>query len=416
MESATSRIYFCEGVYEGSITHPRALSYFGGLDCGTWAYIGKRATIRSAPGSIALHIANAKDVAVADLDFEAPSASGKGASSIAGFIANSTVSLTRTSFTAGAGRDGESGPAEGGTFNPAVAPNGKGAQFRRFPQPIYQANDLCPESIGGGGASEGRGQAGSPVMPTPHPDTSTDGAGGADYGVDRCNPAAHTGSNGSGGAPGQPATRYGVLDANGWHADPGGAGGKGGVAQGGGGAGGSNLGTAVGFWWGASGGAGGCGGVGGSGGLSGGSSLALIAFGAHVTIRDSRFSADTAGIGGTGGGGQMGQTGGAGGIGSDEHACPGGRGGAGGSGGGGAGGAGGLSVGILFTSSALTIDGRPARTAASYDGITIAAVGVSGGMGGPGGAPVPGVTDELTRGTPGTPGKSGVISALFELP
>ncbi len=150
----------------------------------------------------------------------------------------------------------------------------------------------------------------------------------------------------------------------------------------------------------------------------GGASIALALVNATANVdAASHFVARDGGQGGNGGGGQIGQTGGiAGPMFASE--CSGGNAGSGGSGGGGGGGAGGLSVGILWTGIAPTIDGETVQNAPIRDGITLH-TGKPGGKPGQGGAPVlslPAPNDKYLAGKTGTTdGKPGIAQAVLGL-
>ena len=394
------------------------VSIYGGFDCASWAYTGKTAKLISAPGSVTLTIADAKDIEVADIEVSAADATAAGGSSIAGLIANSKVTLRRVSFNAGKGTAGENAPpAAPGNANPGPAGAESDLQSPGVPAP----NPICPVSVGapggyGGARPDFYGHQGLPVLNPPMPPTAT-GAGGSDCGA----AVARPGSNGTGGQAGLGAISYGVLGPDGWQPGMGQSVGDGVPGQGGGGGAGAiaDRNDPVKFpqLRGGGGGAGGCGGGAGAGGHGGGSSIGVALFDAEVTIEGSRFSASESGLGGNGGSGQVGQSGGQGGATTipNYRGCRGANGGAGGGGGGGGGGAGGLSVGILWSGKIPTLDGvSMPNDAQTYPGISVAAAGGQGGAPGLGGNAVPNV-DQAQKGADGTAGKPGVAAAVMAL-
>jgi len=303
------RIYICAAPYADSVKVSSSVSLYGGFNCTGWSYTGEHAKFTSAPDTIALTMTNVSSSVVADLDFEAPDATAKGGSSIAGFISGGTVTFRRTSFKAGKGQPGEDAPASGGVFAPVSAETGSpgtastgGGQLK---------NSMYDTSIGGPGApplgpTGTGGFPGAPKLVPSVPDTAT-GSGGT--GTD-CGGTAtgRTGSHGPGGVLGNGAKVLGKLSANGWTPEGGESGGPGSTAQGGGGGGGGA--STDGSGGGGGGGPGGCGGSGGSGGHGGGASIAIVVQGASLSFDFGILSASAAGRGGSGGGGQTGQAGG----------------------------------------------------------------------------------------------------------
>ena len=410
-DAATPKVtvFVCEGQYQENVDVQGDVAVYGGFSCADWAFTGAHAVVS---GTLPLAVRGAKQASLSDIDFYASPSVARGASSIAGFLSDSTISILRTSFVAAAGKDGDD-RSDVPAFNPAVAPVG-GAAFGDNPNP------LCTTSIGGGGGACGRG-AGHPgapgyAQPAPAGATGDGGNGGV-----QCGPGTGDGvrgSDGTGGDVGKSADRFGTLKADGWIPESGANGTPGSVGQGGGGGTGpdnacssptppaccSDPGGCF-CSKGGAGGAGGCGGGAGVGGGGGGSSIALALFNSRVTIEGSLFTAGAGATGGKGAAGGKGQAGGGvGGI------CWGGPGGAGGGGGGGGGGTGGLSAGILWYGTPPTLDGQPVQGAASFAGITIGAAG-RGGLPGGGGAPGDG-GDPRAVGKMAAAGKDGIARAI----
>ncbi len=410
LQGFKTRLYVCQGQYAESVTLTAPVSIYGGLSCADWTYTTSHATIDAvAP----LVVKGANGVELFDLDFVAAPPTGPGASSIAGLVINSKISLHRTAFSAATGNAGQDQPVNG----PIPGPPQPARIGDTFSTAI---NGQCLASYGGSGSPDISQPGGQGQPPTTHgiPDDTTMGQGGAAYAACSAGGQGRQGSNGDRGAGGAGAQHVGILSDSGWQPESGASGAVGGIGQGGGGGVGAPPCTHVdggGFCLGGGGGgtAGGCGGAAGPGGGGGGSSLALAAFNSQVVIEASRFSATTAGKGGNGGGGGGGQIGNV--IPPDTTSqthCSGGSGGAGGGGGGGGGGAGGLSVGILWASIAPQVDGVAAVTAAAHDGITIAQKGGDPGNFGKGG---PAPTQGARAGADGTAGIKGLASAILAL-
>ncbi|HXX69401.1 MAG TPA: hypothetical protein VEK07_19605 [Polyangiaceae bacterium] len=451
LSSARSNVFVCNGTYTENVTVTAAVHVYGGLACpidggaANWAYSGGAAMVSaSSAASPALLVTGAGDsgVTLEDLTFVTPNepeqgwdpVTGDGTSSIAGFIATSTVTLTRVTLIAGTGSDG--------------APGAPGATMPNYPLLVDGGANTAPSGTLAGSAPDGApGAAGGSIACT-NGTSSTGGTGGSisespPSGADgmRGTPASsasqgiQNGAGGSladpddpsaldGGCPGNPgadglpapggsaAVVYGSLSGGSWAPSPGGDGQAGGTGQGGGGgSGGAATDFGVPLWYPGSGGAaGGCGGTGGAGGRGGGASIALVSSDSVVMLVNCTLHAGQGGNGGDGGPGQPGQGGGnlTGGTlaleNPDTAPCAGGAGGNGAGGSGGAGGTAGLSAGIVYTG-----------TAPSYDPATTILPGLAGSPGQPGtggahGANLAGAYG-LTTGSDGNAGVPGLGSA-----
>ena len=395
------RIYICgAGILNEHVELMSAISLYGGFDCTSWEYNGKKATVQSDTSAPALKLTRLPGpITVSDLGFEAQPGSPEALSSIAVFTLNSTVTFTRTELVAhvaaggGSGQDGKTGSqtvTSVGNMNAAQKTAGPGM--------------ICTCSTGGstttatggnGGSANSNGQPGTSVPSVPNPTAPDDGAGGSG-GTRDCNNSGngHNGAAAPVGAKGDAVTTLGTLAPAGWLPSDGNAGKDGGPGQGGGG-GGSNDGGP-----GGGGGCGGCGGTGGGGGQAGGSSVALLSYQSTVTLNSCQLLTDQAGDGGQGGtsgnntDGASGGNGYNSGGGTTSPGCSGGKGGAGGAGGGGSGGAGGISAGILYAGGQPTVDSGSTLTSTAADA-------AAGGIGG-----VPGQAPE------GNDGPSGVVGKL----
>jgi len=403
------RVFLCDATYDETVKLDAShdgISISGGFSCDAWAPNDSKAKISPTGPGTPLEVRGVtKPIDVTDIEITARNATAPGESSVAGFIADSSsVMLRRTSFSAGQASAGADQPLTG----PVAGALRITENFPGGPQ-----NTDCEESAGGGGGRDDTsdGHQGKPVPSRFIPETAT-GRGGV-AGTCESNVNGGQGSHGLGGSAGVGAPHFGTLVAAGWQPGSGAAGTVGHVGQGGGGGvGAAYTGPDNGIpYYGGSGGPGGCGGVGGPAGAGGSSSLALALFHSEVTIEGSRFSAAGAGDGGRGGGGGSAQAGGTGAA-SSHGGCSGGggAGGSGGGGGGGGGGAGGLSVGILWTGTAPTLDGKVVPAAVSYDGIVVAPKGGDPGAGGQAGGVV---VAGAVSGDPGTPGRAGLAQAIF---
>jgi hypothetical protein len=422
-----TRIYICDGLYSEQVNVTAAVSLFGGLSCaaGVWAYeVGGSAQVSSPSAGVALSVTGVSSgsVTIEDLSFTSASATAPGGSSIAAWIASSSlVTLQRVTLSAGSGANG----ADGSTATNYVgsAPAG-GPQVWSDTSGLFGAISggpgasnqcvLSGSSAGGQGGlgcsaspgSPGLGTAGTAIPEPPVTLPGRDGLpmgtvaavdGGAAVTVAANDPGAD-GLAGDGGVA-APAQAYGTLSLSGWTSQAGGDGANGDPGQGGAGATDplyGRCGTPAQSLGGGGGGAGGCGGSGGQGGGGGGASIALAVVAGTVDLKDCVLGTAAAGTGGAGGAGQDGQAGGPGGdasFGSNPHA-PGATGGNGAGGSGGAGGTGGISVGILSTGSTITSD-----TASQSP--TLGSSGAGGAAGASGRHAV------LTTGTDGNPGAAG---------
>ena len=427
-----TRIYVCNGLYSEEVSITTAVSLYGGLSCSatssglTWSYVGGTAEVSSPSAAPPLSVTGVSSpgvVTVEDMAFTSPDATAAGTSSIAAWVASSSVNFLRVTLRAGHGAKGQAGAD--GTANP----NYVGTAAAGSPQ-VWTGPGVTAISGGAGGVNQckqtgtsaggdgGLGcsrYAGSPGLGTPGaaspaaPATQPGRDGlpaGADLpmgaGVVPANDPGADGVAEDGGAAAAPQT-YGVLSPAGWLPSAGGDGAPGNPGQGGAGA--TDplygaCGTSAQDIGGGGGGAGGCGGAGGWGGGGGGASLALVALGSTIDLKDCTVIASAGGAGGPGGAGQDGQPGGLGGddgsFGSAHAQGAAGGNGAGGSGG--AGGTGGISVGALYGSSMITSD------AATTESTTLGPAGAPGGPGRAGSHPTVGM---LTTGSDGNPGALG---------
>ncbi len=395
------RIYVCDGTYREPITVTIPVGLHGGFSCADWTPNGVHPKVEGTTDKPALVVSGASGVVVTDQAFATPPADARGASSIAGLIVTSSVTLQRTLFKAGAGQPGIDAPSKG-TFQPATAPKGGDGDPNGVALAPAVANPLCPTSVGGASGKVPNGPfatGGKPFISPAVPATNTGAPG-----TNQSGEPGHDGSHGNGGAAGSGATSLGLLGKNGWLPEAGQSGGAGSPGQGGGGGASPDL-----DFYPGGGGPGGCGGAGGAGGGGGGASVALAVLDSPLVIEQSFFMAGSAGRGGTGGQGQIAQRGGP--TGDCLEELKGGTGGAGGSGGGGGGGAGGISVGILWKGRTPLIDGRSTPGTATLDGISVGAPGDAG----KGGASGPTATTGSVSGATGLDGRSGVAQAILGL-
>ncbi len=416
-QDAQSEAAQAEASFSGGVT------VFGGLDCTNgWKYTGAKAILAPSTRGTALTVKGlAVGITFVDFGFHAQPATQSGESSIAVFASESSAPglvLIRCDLVAGAGQPGmdqtgvpgfDAGapPGQPGTANNGggITPNGCGGVANASLGGAGGA-PADPSDVTVGAGNGGNGTAG-PLNPGP-PDMGTRQGCGMPSGAI----SGGNGALGGAGTAGVGAASWAALGQNGWVPSGGTAGGPGGVGQGGGGGGSVDL-----TGGGGGGGAGGCGGVGGSAGTGGGSSIALLLYESTVDLEQCTVATVGAGRGGNAAPGEQGELGGAHGN-AFGAACAGGKGGNGGSGGGGGGGAGGLSVGVLWTGTAPTIDGSPVGQAAvpdaGGDAGTLAQVtaGTPGaaGMHGAGGAAV----GAGAPGADGTDGKSGTAAAVLQ--
>lgn len=362
------RIYACADVFSAALDVDAGVTIFGGLDCAAdWSYSPiARTVLTSDPDTVPLHLAAAVPLAMSDVDVTAADAALAGGSSIA-IIAESmaSLSLTRSTVTAGVAMAGEDGASFSSTaMDGATGSTGAdaclAAQAITSPAPVNRCGDI--DSAGGsGGLSEAiQGSAGNAGLPL-----ITDNGGAGEVAA-ACK-LGTAGTDGTNGEAGEGATGMGILDAAGYTGVAGKDGFPGTTAQGGGGGGGSKGGSGSGKCAdatkasgasGGSGGSGGCGGQGGRGGKPGGSSIGLASLGATIVFGgDVTIIAKTGGKGGSGSDGQTGGIGAPGGNGGAvpgsatllKAGCKGGPGGAGGTGGKGGGGHGGHSIAVAYT-------------------------------------------------------------------
>lgn len=330
-----SRIYVCEGSYPEPFA--AGVSVFGGFECNAWTYTGRKAIVGP------LRVERSRDVRLADLRVEAPSAGAPGASSIAARLNASTVTMLRMELVAGSGANGADGP--NGAAEPIITVSSGALNADGNTSADAKAKTCTCASgtvtIGGaGGHLVDTGLVASGGQP------GSAGAPGQNTGMCRDTQFLYPqalGFNGSPGADAPPlltATKVGVLAPEGWTPSlaPDGTR-SGAVGQGGGGGGARTNGTR-----GGGGACGGCGGSPGKGGHGGGASIALASFASTVTLIAVSLATGTAGNGGAGGKGGDGAPGGKGGDGD----CSGGDGGNGGRGSDAPGGPGGLSAGIVW--------------------------------------------------------------------
>lgn len=374
ISEAKRRIYLCDGDYPEDVrleAKHAGVSVFGGFTC-DWNVSPHKPKLGAS--ALALKIAGATGIALADLAVAAKPASAPGESSIAAFIANSEVTFKRVTLAASNGN-----PGDDGTLAPFDFPTPAELQGKNGDAPGNGAETTvrCPADPVGTVSSKG-GKGGESGVPG-DPGTPGQENGGS---TSVCSGPGSVNTDGASGPPRAPAkgaSDVGALDANSWVPRAGEHGAHGVAGQGGGGGYGSGGGSARG----GGGGAGGCGGAGGGGGFGGGASIAVASFQSNLRFEASSLTSANAGKGGDGVAGQPGQApGGTRGSGSGTS-CNGGNGGGGGAGGTGGGGAGGISVGVLYKGPEPNLD---STTSGSIS------VGEKGDPGtGPGNAGVDGV-------------------------
>lgn len=341
-----SRIFVCKASYPEHLELTSSVSLFGGFDCASWNFSGDKPTVAPSSPGFALHIDNVDGVSVSDFDFKAPNPSAGSPSSVAIFVAHSSVHFARINATASNALDGASA-STGSNFDPSLSASN--VNLRGKPAsgtsggPQQDCLALCSNGVHATGGKGGNGSS----NPSPgQPGLPNLGAGAGGAANANC---AGVGTGGIGGpgdpaSPASPPTSLGSLSESGWTPSDGPAGAFGSPGQGGGGGGGGADPEEGG---GGGGGCGGCGGAPGSIAKGGGASIAIASFLSAIDILDSSLSANDAGNAGNGAPGQQGQVGGAGGT-QAALGCQGGKGGSGGAGGASAGGAGGVSAAILF--------------------------------------------------------------------
>ena len=440
-----SRLYVCNGVYTEQVSITVAVNVYGGLSCGggpagrAWSYVGQSARVTAPPSAYALFVTGVQQgsVTIEDLSFAALDAGAPGTSSIAAFVASSSVTLERVTLGAGNGANGIAGAsglenpnymgtAAAGGSQVSAGPPGSGIINVAGGLGAINQCSLFGVSAGGDGglgcgSDGGSSGLGSPGTATPPALLTMAGRDGLPRGTilaDAGGAATLSDDPGADGVAGDGgvaalAQDYGTLSASGWAPSPGGDGSPGDPGQGGAGATDplyGQCGTSSQSIGGGGGGAGGCGGAGGEGGGGGGGSIALASVASNVTLTACSLNTAAGGTGGAGGAGQDGQAGAQGGDSSFPAAHQAGAFGGNGAGGfGGAGGTGGISVGVLASGSTIVIDGPTTQNA------RLGAPG-AGGAAGPAGRH--GSTGPLTTGVDGNsgaPGSAGTSAALLKL-
>jgi hypothetical protein len=420
-KASTGILYACAGTYPEQVLVDRAhdgVSLFGGLDCMTWSYsAANRVVVAPAMPGYAVEVSNlAQGTTIADVAFVAKDADAThaGGSSIAAFVHGSQhVSLERLALTAGAGSTGAAG-VSGGSPGPTnwTTQNLDGVDATSA-GPSASLVCTCPldtmhGSVGGQGG--GAGQNPGAGLPSYGSDAGA-GAAGQNNGMCRGFGAGADGQSAT--APGAVPTSAspGMALVTGWSPAAGTSGSVGLPGQGGGGGGNGalNMGS------GGSGACGGCGGAGGAGGAGGGGSIALLVVNSGVNLSSCVLAANAGGQGGAGGAGEAGQPGsliGGNGLGGG---CQGGAAGAGSGGNGGQGGPGGVSVGLLYSGTAPTIDGTAATSSTTLTSVTVSSTPASGGAGGAKGAAASTVVGTPSPGSPGAAGAPGATQAVLGL-
>jgi hypothetical protein len=397
VDSQHSRVYVCDGTYGEEVSVSSAVGIYGGFSCTDWSYDGKPEAVGPAGTGYALDIegvSGTPGVTIEDLEFDAQNGVNPGDSSIAVFVANSTVTLKRVKAVAGNGVTGADAIATSNyDVDAGAAPIGNTADAGDFG--AAACINTCIDgtiSIGGAGGNVlSNGADGGPDIPANPDDGAHDGNGGIAPGCHIGPNAGAAATAADAGSSGSPAA--GILSAAGWSISNGAKGSGGGPGQGGGGGGGGSNPPNGG---GGGGGCGGCGGAGGGGGNSGGSSFAVLAYQAALTLDTCTVQAGNAGDGKSGGQGQAGQAGGN--PGSPAligDGCPGATGGPGGAGAGGGGGAGGNAIAIGYVGT------KPITTSVTMSEGTAGAPG-QGGTG--------------ASGNDGLPGAAGTKADVQELP
>jgi hypothetical protein len=376
-----SVVYACAGStpYAEAVTLDKAVTLFGALDCGSWAYDAAKKTALTAPAdAVPLTLtANASGSDVEDFAITAADAIRTGGSSIAVIAEGGSANFTRVDITSGKGRDGAAGMTPTTSVGPTdptdmsiKGNDGSNACMATASQlgGLPVTNPMCA-SMGGAGGNGAVGNGSNGDANPANAQTALGGQGqpATDMGTWGCVVGAGTvGENGTPATPGAGAknSELGMLDlTSGYTGVAGQSGGPGSPGQGGGGGGGAKGKSTCAGASGGSGGAGGCGGNGGTGGQPGGASLGIGILGATLAFDTVAIKV---GVGGKGGDGAVGQGGGVGGAGGKGglgdstapatlKACNGGDGGPGGKGGTGGGGRGGHAIGIAYTGSTAPV-------------------------------------------------------------
>jgi hypothetical protein len=349
------RVYVCEGTYPEHVTVALAVSIYGGLGCGSWAYNGNKPKVVPAEPGFALKIDKVAGAAsITDVEFTAAAGDQTTKSSVAAFVNSSAnVTFKRVVLNASTAAQGDNAPTAGGgalstsTPGPGTLNGNAGTATNGGPQQVCTCANAGISKGGMGGDLASAGAAGEPAQTTPSPPIAT-GAGST---AAECNAGqnGHLGSDAPNSDPAGKITTLGSVSDQGWEPAHGNDGAPGGAGQGGGGGGGFGGG-------GGSGACGGCGGEGGKGGGGGGGSIALVSNGSTISLVACALNASDGATGGTGAAGGSGITGGLRGNASGTGGCLGGNGGRGGDGGAGGGGAGGVSIGVAFKGTAPKLD------------------------------------------------------------
>jgi hypothetical protein len=375
-KAAGKKTYVCAtgGGYAENITIDGALDgseLYGGFDCDTWSYSTSVKALIDKPSAMPFKVNGVNALVIENVEVQAATATGAGASSIAMIAADSqNVVLRRVKLVAGDGADGAPGTnGQKGADGPEAGADQKGKDACSAAPTGSQLGGgwpgaVCGSEGGAGGAAYknvttpgGAGIDGSPKTNVNPPNVANGGAG-ATVVLTPGSPG-QPGSPGNAGVNGPAAASVGAFKSAGYTAADGNAGASDGFPGQGGGGGGAAMGN--GTCVGASGGAGGMGGCGGTkatGGGGGGASVALFSWSSSVTLDSCELISNTGGAGGKGGDagqGGGGKTGGTKGLGGGlGDGGGGGDGGSGGPGGSGSGGTGGPSFALVWQGTAPT--------------------------------------------------------------
>jgi hypothetical protein len=364
--AAPAWVRVASGTYAESPTFQSGVTVFGGLDPVTWLSSPAPSVIQvSAGGAV---IAASASPHLQSLAFQAPNATGPGASSIAmRVLAGAAPTFSVCTFTAGSGAAGSAGP--NGTAGANGSAGGAGDTGWNY-TPSGAGGSAGIGGLSGGVGGTGGWQISNGSVGSPGSGPSG-GPGGFPGGYTTCG-GGFTGPGGPGvpGGDGSPgaggvAAGAGTLTGAGAFLPGNGGSGAAGAHGSGGGGGGGGGGTAnfvpscnpANGGGGGGGGGGGFGGAPGTGGGGGGASFGVAILSASPAFLACTFNTGNGGTGGTGGNGAVGGAGGApgpGGYGANvTFGGPGGAGGAGGSSGGASGGSGGPSCGIARSASSV---------------------------------------------------------------
>jgi hypothetical protein len=365
LQKGGTTIYACAGVnaYSEAVTLETAVTLFGALDCGTWAYeAAKKTQLTAAADAIPMMLmGSAAGAGIHDFAITAADAIKSGGSSIALLDDGAEVTLQNVDITAGVGRAGSAGAPQTQVPTPTSAKGSDGGD-----NAACTLTTNIPGGAGGTntcGATKTDGGNGGKGLPASSGDDGGDGqptgvsnGGAGQTKTIQCQPGQQ-GTQGGTGMPGTGARGVGDLSASGYQGAAATLGGSGMPGQGGGGGGGAlacDMPTNM-FAGpsGGGGGAGGCGGAPGNLGLSGGGSIGILALSAKLTLTTVTITTKGGGAGGLGGNGQKGAAGGLEGHAVAVGACSGGPGGQGGAGGPGGGGAGGHSIAVAIKGGTL---------------------------------------------------------------